>query len=160
MVHNCICLTSSSRQTQRKRRLQRKLAKQKKGSKKRARTKLQINKLSARQADRRKDWIEVTTTALIQDYDFIAIEDLQIKNMVRSASGTIDNPGKNVSQKTGLNREILNQSWSLFRKRLQDNAVASEVEVKPVKPQVYIPSLFLMWVQITQEPQEPSGLCL
>ncbi len=121
-------------EAQRKRRLQRKLARQKKGSKRRARTKLSIAKLSARESDRRKDWIEKTTTNLVREYDLIAIEDLQVKNMVRSAKGTLDNPGKNVAQKTGLNREILYQSWSLFRKRLEDKAVASAVVVIPVNP--------------------------
>ncbi len=124
----------SSDEAQRKRRLQRKLARQKKGSKRRARTKLSIAKLSARESDRRKDWIEKTTTNLVREYDLIAIEDLQVKNMVRSAKGTLDNPGKNVAQKTGLNREILYQSWSLFRKRLEDKAVASAVVVIPVNP--------------------------
>ncbi len=45
----------SSGEKQRKRRLQRKLSRQKKGSNRRARTKLQIAKLSARETDRRKD---------------------------------------------------------------------------------------------------------
>ncbi len=116
-------------EAQRKRRLQRKLARQKKGSKRRTQTKLQVAKLSARESDRRNDWIEKTTTNLVREYDLIAIEDLQVKNMVRSAKGTLDNPGKNVAQKTGLNREILNQSLSLFRKRLQDKAANATAPV-------------------------------
>jgi len=102
-------------EAKRKRRLQRKLSRQTKGSKRRTRTKCSIAKLSAREADRRKDWIEKTTTTLVRDYDLIAIEDLKVKNMVRSAKGTKENPGKNVAQKRGLNRAISSQSWSLFR---------------------------------------------
>ena len=123
-------------ETQRKRRLQRKLARQKKGSNRRARTKLQAAKLSAKEVDRRRDWIEKTTTSLVRDYDLIAVEDLKVKNMVRSASGTKENPGKNVAQKRGLNRAISSQSWSLFRQRLEDKAAnaGSPVVVVAVNP--------------------------
>ena len=54
--------------------------------------------------------------------------------MTRSARGTLENPGNNVAQKRGLNREILGQSWSLFRKRLEDKASASGVVVILVNP--------------------------
>jgi putative transposase len=124
-------------ESQRKRRLQRKLSRQKKGSNRRARTKLQIAKLSARETDRRKDWVEKTTTDLVRSYDLIAIEDLKVKNMSRSAKGTKEKPGKNVAQKRGLNRSIQSQAWALFRKRLEDKAVnaSSSVLVVPINPQ-------------------------
>ena len=124
-------------ESQRKRRLQRKLSRQKKGSNRRARTKLQIAKLSARETDRRRDWVEKTTTDLVRSYDLIAIEDLKVKNMSRSAKGTKEKPGKNVAQKRGLNRSIQSQAWALFRKRLEDKAVnaSSSVLVVPINPQ-------------------------
>jgi len=37
--------------------------------------------------------------------------------MVRSAKGTVENPGRNVRQKAGLNRSISSQAWALFRQR-------------------------------------------
>jgi putative transposase len=43
-----------------------------------------------------------------------ATEDLVIKNMTASAAGTIDEPGKNVAQKSGLNREILDTAPALL----------------------------------------------
>ena len=67
----------SSGECQRKRRLQRKLARQVKGSNRRKVTKQTQAKLAAKETDRRKDWIEKTTTDLVRDYDLIAIEDLQ-----------------------------------------------------------------------------------
>jgi putative transposase len=39
------------------------------------------------------------------------VEDLKITNMLTSAKGTIEAPGKNVAQKTGLNRAIAGQAW-------------------------------------------------
>ncbi|MDH2927268.1 hypothetical protein A1D19_08980 [Lonepinella koalarum] len=38
--------------------------------------------------------------------------------MSKSAKGTVEEPGKNVSQKSGLNRSILDQSWFEFRRQL------------------------------------------
>ena len=34
------------------------------------------------------------------------MEDLKLKNMTKSAKGTVEEPGKNVRQKTGLNRSL------------------------------------------------------
>ena len=48
----------------------------------------------------------------------VVMEDLQIKNMSRSASGTIEQPGRNVSAKRGLNKAILDQGWFEFRRQL------------------------------------------
>ncbi|MEJ9383564.1 transposase, partial [Gallibacterium anatis] len=48
----------------------------------------------------------------------IYIEDLQVSNMSKSAKGTVEAHGKNVKQKSGLNRSILDQSWFEFRRQL------------------------------------------
>lgn len=125
-----------SGQAQRKVRLQRQLARQRKGSKRRERTKLAIARLSAREVDRRNDWIEKTTTDLVRRFDRIGVEDLRIKNMVRSASGTIEAPGTNVAQKRGLNRSIHRQAWAKIRTRLEQKAAAATepCEVVAVNP--------------------------
>jgi len=49
----------------------------------------------------------------------VIVEDLNVKGMSASAAGTLENPGKNVKAKSGLNRSILNQAWSEFRRQLQ-----------------------------------------
>ena len=66
------------------RRFQRKLARQHKGSRRRADTETALAKLKAREADRRRDFVEKTTAALVRDYDLIAIEDLAVKHLLRS----------------------------------------------------------------------------
>ncbi|MGC2774926.1 MAG: transposase [Bradyrhizobium sp.] len=113
----------------RKLRLERKLARQSKGSNRRARTKLALAKLAARQADRLNDWREKVTTQLVIENDLIVIENLKVKNMMRSAKGSIEAPGKNVRAKSGLNREIARQGWSTFALRLEQKAAAAGVEV-------------------------------
>jgi putative transposase len=39
------------------------------------------------------------------------IEDLRIRNMTRTARGTVAEPGRNVKQKAVLNRAILDKGW-------------------------------------------------
>jgi transposase len=57
--------------------------------------------------------------------------DLQIGNMTRSARGTRDNPGRNVSQKAGLNRGILRSGWGLLVRRLEEKAPGRVEKIKP-----------------------------
>ncbi len=44
----------------------------------------------------------------------VAMEKLPIQNMVKSAKGTEEEPGKNVAQKSGLNKAILEQCWGML----------------------------------------------
>ena len=48
----------------------------------------------------------------------VCVEDLQVRNMSKSAAGTADAPGKNVRAKSGLNKAILDQGWFEFRRPL------------------------------------------
>jgi transposase len=83
-------------------RLERKIARARRGSNRRARVKHAIARLRTRETDRRKDWAEKASTDIARRFDLIRVEDLQIKNMTRSAKGTRENPGRNVRQKAGL----------------------------------------------------------
>ena len=61
----------------------------------------------------------------------IRLEDLHVQAMVRSAKGTVEQPGKNVRQKAGLNREIRAVGWGKFAERLQDKAPGRVEKVAP-----------------------------
>jgi putative transposase len=113
------------------RRLERRLARAKRGSNRRAQVKHLIARLRARETDRRKDWAEKTSTDIAREFDLIRVEDLQIKNMTRSAKGTLENPGRNVRGKTGLNREILRSGWGLLVRRLEEKAPGRVEKVNP-----------------------------
>jgi putative transposase len=102
--------------------LQQRLARAKRGSARRARTKLRLAKLKAREADRRKDWVEKATTDIARRFDTIRIEALDIRAMSRSARGTVGQPGVGVAQKRGLNRAISRSSWGVLAARLQQKA--------------------------------------
>jgi putative transposase len=112
-------------------RLKRKESQQKEGSGRRARIRLRINKIEGRGVARRKDAIEKATTDLARRCDFFRIEDLTIKDMTKSAKGTKERPGKNVKQKAGLNRAILQSGWGQFARRLEDKAPYRVERVDP-----------------------------
>ena len=63
------------------------------------------------------------TTGLVKRFNLIAVEDLNIKNMAASAKGTVEEPGTNVRQKSGLNRSILEQTWGVIGQQLAYKAV-------------------------------------
>ncbi len=102
--------------------LQQRLARAKRGSSRRARTKLAIAKLKARETDRRKDWAEKVTTDIARRFDTIRIEALDVRMMTRRARGTAAEPGVHVAQKRGLNRAISASCWGLLAARLQHKA--------------------------------------
>jgi putative transposase len=68
---------------------------------------------------------------LARRFDVIRVEDLNIKNMTRSAKGTREDPGRNVRAKAGLNRGILGSGWGLLVRRLADKAPGRVEKVKP-----------------------------
>ena len=112
-------------------RLQRRLARARRGSNRRGRVRHAIARLKARQTDRRTDWAEKASTGIARRFDLIRVEDLQIRNMTRSARGTARNPGRNVRRKSGLNQAILAQGWGLLVRRLQDKAPGRVEKIKP-----------------------------
>jgi putative transposase len=75
-------------------RLQQRLARARPGSARRARTKLAIAKVRARDTDRRRDWVEKTTTDVARRFDTIRVEDLKVRAMTRSARGTAGRPAQ------------------------------------------------------------------
>jgi transposase len=118
-------------ETERLRRLQRRLARAARGSNWRKRIKTAIARLKARQTDRRKDWADKTSTDLARRFDLIRLEELKIKNMVRSARGTIATPGVNVRAKAGLNRSIHAAGWGHLASRLEHKAAGRVEKIHP-----------------------------
>jgi putative transposase len=125
------CPRLAGQEQQRLRRLERRLARAKRGSERRKRVKRALARLKARDADIRKDWCEKTSTSLACRFDVIRVEDLKIGCMTRSAKGTATEPGRNVRQKAGLNREIMRSGWGLLVRRLSDKAPGRVEKVNP-----------------------------
>jgi len=62
------------------------------------------------------------------------MEDLKVTNMMRSAKGTKEKPGRYVKQKAGLNRSIAQQAWSTFRNLLAYKLSNLNGELRLVDP--------------------------
>ena len=58
-------------------------------------------------------------------------EKLPIQNMVKSAKGTKEKPGKNVAQKRGLSKAILNQGWGVLATILSYMLVGGIIKIDP-----------------------------
>lgn len=78
-----------------------------------------LGKLHRRMRRLREDWLHKVTTDIVQKYSVVIIEDLNVSGMTRSAKGNAEAAGKNVKAKAGLNRVILQASFSTFRRLLE-----------------------------------------
>lgn len=97
------------------RKAQRNLSRKKRGSSNRRKAIRRVARIQARVANARKDFLHKTTTAIAQNHGRVVVEALAVRNMVRSAKGSVAAPGRRVRQKAGLNRAILDQGWGMFR---------------------------------------------
>lgn len=89
-----------------------------KGSNNRKKTQHRLTKAYAKLRNVRQDFLHKTSTTLAKNHSYIVMEDLKVGNMMRSAKGTKEKPGRNVKAKSGLNRAIAQQAWSTFRNLL------------------------------------------
>jgi putative transposase len=83
-------------------------------------------KMLARAHDRlrwaRRDFLHKLSRSIINSYDFVAIEALKVRNMMRSAKGTVQQPGSNVRAKARLNFAIADAGWTAFALMLHAKA--------------------------------------
>ena len=80
--------------------------------------KARVQRIHARIGNARRDYLHKATTTISQNHAMVCIEDLQVRNMSKSAAGTTDAPGRNVRAKAGLNKSILDQGWFEFHRQL------------------------------------------
>ena len=99
--------------------LQKRLKNKVKGSNNWLKLKAKIARLHHRIANTRKDFLHKISNKISKNHAIVYVEDLQVSNMTKSARGTVEAPGKNVRQKSGLNRAILDQAWYGFRRQLE-----------------------------------------
>ena len=86
-------------------------------------------------ANARLDFLHKTSTDISKNHAMIVVEDLKVKNMSKSAKGDMSRPGKNVKAKTGLNKSILDQGWSMFVTMLDYKQACSGGDILRVNPQ-------------------------
>jgi len=99
--------------------LQRQMSRNTKFSNNWKRAKVRVRKLHSRIANLRRDTLHKTSHEISQNHAIVVIEDLQVRNMSKSAAGSVQTPGRNVRAKSGLNKSILDQGWFEFRRQLE-----------------------------------------
>jgi putative transposase len=67
----------------------------------------------------RNDYLHKLSTTISKSHAVVVLEDLKVKDMSASSRGTSSAPGKNMKQKTRLNKSILDQGWGNFRLYLE-----------------------------------------
>jgi putative transposase len=112
-------LNSFKKHQYRLKRYQRVMARKQKFSNNWKKAKAKVNRIQTHIGNARRDFLHKASTTISKNHAVVFVENLQVKNMSRSAAGTIEKPGKNVRAKSGLNRSILDQGWGEFRRQLE-----------------------------------------
>ena len=97
--------------------------------------KAHVQRIHTRIANVRKDFLHKVSCQISQNHAMIAIEDLQVRNMSKSAKGNSEQHGEMVGQKSGLNRSILDQGWFEFRRQLEYKSAWNGGFIVAVPPQ-------------------------
>jgi len=112
-------LNSFKKHRQRLAKYQRRMSRKMKFSNNWKKARAKVQKIHTDIANARKDFLHKATTAISKNHALVCVEDLQVIRMSKSASGTKEEPGKNVRKKSNLNRSILDQGWGEFHRQLQ-----------------------------------------
>jgi putative transposase len=113
---------------------QRRMSRKVKFSRNWKKAKARITKLHQRVAHTRNDFLHKTSNIISKNHAVVVIEDLNVTNMSKSASGTLEAPGRSVNAKSGLNKSILDQGWGEFRRQLEYKQAWLGGEVFVVNP--------------------------
>lgn len=111
-------LNAFKREAARLKKAQQRLSRKTKYSQNWQKAKARVSGLHHHMANARKDYLHQLTATLSKNHALVYVEDLQVSNMSKSAKGDVVHPGKKVRQKSGLNKSILDQGWSEFRRQL------------------------------------------
>ncbi|SAL19990.1 transposase [Caballeronia choica] len=98
---------------------QRRMSRKTKFSNNWKKAKARVQRIHSDIANARKDFLHKSTTTISKNHAMVVVEQLQVLNMSKSATGTMEAPGKNVRAKAGLNKSILDQGWREFRRQLE-----------------------------------------
>ena len=116
-------------------RLQRAFARGKKGSARRRKMAGRIAAMHARIANIRQDRAHKVSSEIVKKHGQIRMEDLRLVNMMASAQGTVENPGKNVAQKRRLNRHLADQGLRQLRTFVEYKLKWSGGSFEAINPQ-------------------------
>lgn len=140
---------------------QRKLAAKAKGSNNWVKQKRKVTRLHRKIANIRQDYLHKVSTEISQNHAIIVVEDLQVANLSKSASGTAQKPGRRVAQKSGLNKSILDQGWRQFRKMLEYKQLWRGGIVMAIPPpNMSITCAACGWIDRASRPSQSQFSCV
>lgn len=111
----------------------------KRGSNRRKKAIAKLAKVHKKVANQRKDYLHKVSRNLVRTFDYIAMEDLQIANMVKRPKPKEDEQTgqflpNGASAKAGLNKSILDAGWGMFSLYTQYKAAEAGISVVEVAP--------------------------
>ena len=101
---------------------QRQLSKKQKGSKNQAKAREKVARVHRKLRRQRDHFLQTQAYRYAKRHSVVVVEALRVKNMTASAAGTEQEPGKNVRQKAGLNRSLLDVAPHRFKTLLKAKA--------------------------------------
>ena len=104
------------------RRHRRALSRKKNGSRRRANARRKVTRAARRVKMARRNWQHQVSRRIVRKGSTVVVEALHTRGMTASAKGTVDEPGRNVKAKAGLNREILATGWGSLCSMLEYKA--------------------------------------
>ena len=117
---------------------QRRVSRKQKGSKNRNKAQLKVNKLHNQIQQQRESYQWNVAKRILKRADAVAVEDLQIKNMMKRCKPVKSEAGRFLpngqSAKRGLNRSIADAGWYALTQKLEYLAVKSGKKLYRVNP--------------------------
>ena len=113
-----------------------------------------------REANARRDFLHKLSGQLVRENDGIAMEALKLKNMTRSAKGTINEPGNNVAAKSGLNRAMLDTGFGILRQMIIEKAEWAARMIAVVDPKYTSQTCFVCKHRATKNREGTRFVCV
>ncbi len=124
----------AERSEKRTKRLQRAAARKKKGSKNQKKAYARVARAQRRVKRQRTHFLHVESKKVAKNHGVVIFEKLNLKNMTKSAKGTVEKPGRNVSAKSALNRGLLGAALGEFKRMVAYKIVAEGGRIIEVPP--------------------------
>ena len=119
-----------------------------------------MNKVDRHIVGFRADWQRKQALQLVRQSEIIVVEALTIKNMTKSAAGTVEKPGRNVRAKSGLNRVILARGVRLDASPPQEQGRRIVWPRDRSRSGLHQPDVPPMRTHRQEQPQVPGRICL
>lgn len=152
-------LASFKKHEQRLAKYQRCMSRKVKGSANWKKAKARIQRIHARIANARADFLHKASNTISKNHAMIAVEDLKVRNMSKSAKSTAVTPGRNVRAKSGLNKAILDQGWGEFRRQLEYKSAWRGTYFVAVDPE-HKPYMSVLRPYFSRKPQDAGAVRL